>query len=424
VLLVSSSAQQPQLERRHRVGSALKDGILLLHATSQISGTTDAFRQDPFFYYFTGLADTVGAILAIDAKSGESWLFVPPTLQFSYFSLSPNIVPGAEAERRLGIDHVENWLELNSFLADLAQRNARVFYASGGEHAVELPENLLKAGYPAWLEIVLRRWPSLMVKDASNEVAGLLSTQSPEELERIRLAAKATVSALMSGMRAIKPNVAQRDVELAVVKRCSQAGASTEAFWPWVMSGETAVFPAPPSSDARYDHLNRPMKSGDLVRLDVGCEKDHYGGDLGRTVPVSGHYDPGQRETWEIFVAAYLTAARTIRSGATVNQVFDTWSQELKRHLSTAQTKLAKDAIRLWIDRKNVPYWQIHTTNLLAWSAPEPFKVGTTINFEPIATVDGQAFFIEDMYVITKQGSQILTPGAPYSADQIEAKMR
>jgi len=107
-----------------------------------------------------------------------------------------------------------------------------------------------------------------------------------------------------------------------------------------------------------------------------------------------------------------------------VNQVFDTWSQELKRHRSTAQTKLAKDAITLWIDRKNVPYWQIHTTNLLAWSAPEPFKVGTTINFEPIATVDGQAFFIEDMYVITKQGSQILTPGAPYSADQIEAKMR
>ena len=37
----------------------------------------DGFRQDPAFYYFTGLANTVGAILAIDGRSRESWLFLP-----------------------------------------------------------------------------------------------------------------------------------------------------------------------------------------------------------------------------------------------------------------------------------------------------------------------------------------------------------
>src|SRR6202035_4138194 len=53
---------------------------------------------------------------------------------------------------------------------------------------------------------------------------------------------------------------------------------------------------------ALYDHLNKEMRDGELVRLDVGCEWQHYQGDLGRTVPVSGHYSDDQGETWNIFV--------------------------------------------------------------------------------------------------------------------------
>jgi Xaa-Pro aminopeptidase len=53
-----------------------------------------------------------------------------------------------------------------------------------------------------------------------------------------------------------------------------------------------------------------------------------------------------------------------------------------------------------------------------------PLRQGTTINFEPIASIDGQGFFLEDMYLITKDGAELLTPGGPYSAEEIEAAMR
>ena len=65
----------------------------------------------------------------------------------------------------------------------------------------------------------------------------------------------------------------------------------------------------------------------------------------------------------------------------------------------------------------------MHTTNLVAASPVEPLREGTTINFEPIASVDGQGFFLEDMYLITKRGAELLTPGVPYSATEIEAAM-
>ena len=85
---------------------------------------------------------------------------------------------------------------------------------------------------------------------------------------------------------------------------------------------------------------------------------------------------------------------------------------------------LAQHAIDFWLDRKNVPYWQVHTTNLMAASPVGPLRPGTTINFEPIASIDGQGFFLEDMYIITKDGAELLTPGVPYSAEEIEAAMK
>jgi Xaa-Pro aminopeptidase len=250
-----------------------------------------------------------------------------------------------------------------------------------------------------------------------------MAIQSADETMALRFAGKATVSAMMAGLRAIQENVLQRSVEAAVENGCWAAGAHGSAFWPWAMAGENAVFPHPFLSFARYDHLNRIMRSGELVRLDVGCEWDHYQGDLGRTVPVSGHYDDSQRETWNIFVAAYHAGVEALRDGVTEDQVFEAWQKELSKHRASARTVLAQHAIDSWSNRKNVPFWQVHTTNLLPAFPAGPLRAGTTINFEPIASVDGQGFFLEDMFLIGKNGAELLTPGVPYSAEDIETAM-
>lgn len=70
------------------------------------------------------------------------------------------------------------------------------------------------------------------------------------------------------------------------------------------------------------------------------------------------------------------------------------------------------------------PFWQVHLTNLLAAYPVGPLRAGTTINVEPMGTVDGQAFFLEDMYLITTKGTELLTPNVAYSAEEIEAAMR
>lgn len=414
-------------ERRQRAATAFHDGILLFHANSELDFAADGFRQDPLFYYFTGLGNTVGAILAIDGKLGESWLFLPSKPPFLRIGLQPEAQPGVGAAKRLAIEHVVDWSELEQFFASRAGQASPLYYADDVSKFEDLPPGLLSSKSPeapTWLQIILQKWSTFEAKEAGRQIHALMAVQSAEEIGSLRAAAKATVTALMAGMHAIRPGVSQRSVEVVVENSCWSADAHGISFWPWAMAGDNAVFPRPFTSLARYDHLNQNMRPGDLVRLDVGCEWDHYQGDLGRTVPVSGHYDDGQRETWNIFVAAYRAGVRALRDGVTVDEVFDVWQKELVSHRASAKSLLAQHAIDSWSDRKNIPYWQVHTTNLLAAYPVGPLRAGTTINFEPIASVDGQGFFLEDMYLITPDGAELLTPGVPYSAGDIETAMK
>ena len=422
-----ASAENLFNERRHRAAAALRDGILLLHASTVLDLSADGFHQDPYFYYFTGLENTVGAVLAVDGKTGESWLFLPTNPPYRKRGLQPDAQPGAEAAGRLALEHVVDWSELENFLAARTASSLPLYYCDDFPKFADLPPKFLSSkspDAPTWLQIILNKYPSFEAKESSKQLQALMEVQSADEVAALRSAARATVAAWMAGMRAIHPDASQRSVEAAVSKLCWDSGAHGVAFWPWSMSGENAVFPRPFFSMARYDHLNQTMRSGELVRLDVGCEWNHYTGDFGRTIPASGHYDDAQRETWNIYVDAYKAGAKSLREGVTVDQVFEVWKTELVRHRAAAKSSLAQHAIDLWSDRKNVPFWQIHTTNLVAAAPAGPLREGTTINFEPIASVDGQGFFLEDMYVITKSGAEILTPGVPYAAEEIEAAMK
>ena len=70
-------------------------------------------------------------------------------------------------------------------------------------------------------------------------------------------------------------------------------------------------------------------------------------------------------------------------------------------------------------------WWEIHGVGLeAAEGAPEILRAGMVVAFEPIFSVDGQGFYLEDMILVTKDGHEILTPGLPYSALEDRARRR
>jgi Xaa-Pro aminopeptidase len=430
ITLAAPGAKELQ-QRRHTAAATFHDGLLLIHAKNSVELTADAFRQNPAFYYYTGLESALTAILVIDGPTNQSWLFVGPphpwlaasqTPGSSLDPPSPEISPANAA----GMDHVQDWSQLENFLTEKSRTTTKLYYVDDSFATPDLPASLASTKSPApplWIAAIQQRWSAFQPQSAATKVSAQMIVQSAYEQSALRAAAKSSVPAILAGIHAIRPGATQRTVELAVANACWQSGAHGVSFWPWAMSGKNGVIPRTFASIFRYDHLDTTMQAGDLVRLDIGCESDHYGGDLGRTVPVSGHYTADQRETWNIFVAAYQAAVRTFRPGITEDQVFETWRAELQSHSATAKSSMAQDAIKTWSDRQKISYWQLHAMNLDASALDGPLKPGTTIDFEPIAQIAGQGFYLEDMFLITETGAELLTPGVPYTAEEIEATM-
>ena len=66
-----------------------------------------------------------------------------------------------------------------------------------------------------------------------------------------------------------------------------------------------------------YDHLDRQMRSGEGVFLDVGAEVGYYVSDIGRTAPVSSKFSPEQKTLYEAYLACFRKAEQGIRPGVT-----------------------------------------------------------------------------------------------------------
>lgn len=416
-LAVPSWADQAECkERRQRASKAFSDGILLLHSKTITYDVDDGYREEAAFYYLTGLENAPSVILAIEGKSGDSWLFLN-TKRLG------DVRPGAEAERKLGMQHVLDWSQLDDFLTRQIATGAVIYFQPD---TPMLPENLsanTERGMPAWVQILQKKWPSAQFRPVGYKLDTLMAVESNLEQQASRVAARVTVAAFTAGAKAVHTGASQREVELAVVDACWKAGARGVSFWPWALTGANGVFPKPFESDSRYDHLDTTLRAGDLMRLDVGCEWEHYQGDLGRTIPVSGHYTDEQREIWDMFVAAYVKVAGEMKEGLTKDQAFQIWRSELQRQGVAAKTSLAKEAVMNWSERKNVPYWQMHTMNLNAGHIEGPLRAGMVIDFEPIVSIGGQGYYLEDMYLIDETGAELLTPGVPYTAEQIESFM-
>lgn len=87
----------------------------------------------------------------------------------------------------------------------------------------------------------------------------------------------------------------ERTLTGAFTADCMTLGAQRDAFSPIIRSGPDSLWPWR-ILGAHYDRRNRTLRSGELVIFDVGCERDHYVSDVGRTFPVDSRFTPRQQE--------------------------------------------------------------------------------------------------------------------------------
>lgn len=415
----------------------LPDGIVILHARSDLFSQRgmylQSFEQEPNFYYFTGLENASGAILAIDGVARQSWLFVPLHLSGPASDLNRPFVrlPGSP-ELPAVVEHIEPWDRFVPYISKRLLEKPKPklyvddtgswFFSQLGESN---PPDIAPIENPLllWKHALQTKWPAAEIQSASDVIHTMRVVKSAREVDIMRQVGKISASATIAALRSLKPGVSQREVEAEAVRECIKAGGEGASFWPWILTGRNAVPPFPLETAADYHRMNRRMQSGELAHVDLGCEFEHYGGDVGRTAPVSGHFDAEQREVWELLVHAYLAGVSSIHPDTTREEIVGACMRQLKIDGAGVKSSLARKAVAELLGPQGADKWLLHGAGLECCERPftsGKLRAGTVVILEPDFDVDGQAFYLEDMILVTEHGHEVLTDAIPYGADEIE----
>jgi Xaa-Pro aminopeptidase len=416
---IPASAYPPR-----RAAAIARVGADVLIVPSRASFLADdqlGFVQAADFQYLTGLEDLVGAVLVLDGAASTSALFVAPRNPL----LTRGIVaPGEESARRLRMSSVQPLDALEPWLRQRLARGGATVYVAPTDARGAVTAPLPMAGsvlrWQAWLTSL----GAARVTSAVTVLRPLRDIKDADELGILRRVGRTSGEAFLAGLRALAPGKWQHDSELAVVNACRAAGARSVSFWPWTMSGPNAEFTSLWNSFLAYDHVDREMKAGEVVRVDVGCQVDHYMGDVGRTAPVSGRFSAGQREAWDLFIASYRAGLTKIRDSASARTVYDAALAEVRRLAPALETRQGRRAAEVLLGPKGTEPWELHGVGLDdAEGLPEVLRAGMVVAYELMFTVDGDGFYLEDMIAVTRDGYEVVTPGLPYTAREIEAAM-
>ena len=139
--------------------------------------------------------------------------------------------------------------------------------------------------------------------------------KSRAEISAMRRAAKVASDAHAKVIAMTEPGLYEYQLEAELIHEFRRNNA-INSYSPIVGGGANACI-------LHYVENREPLKDGDLVLIDAGCELDYYASDITRTFPVNGRYSAEQRAVYEVVLEAQLAAIDKVTIGNHWNDPHD-----------------------------------------------------------------------------------------------------
>lgn len=411
-------------QRRIRAMQALPNGLLLFPANTRIkSYEQHGFIQNTAFYYLTGLGNSIGAVLVLDAKRGKSILFAPSTIGLDGMEENALVPINNASMNYLKLDSLMPIERFNDYLEQrLSNDTSLAVFASHQNEGIRFQNYSVM--HDPWIEHLQHKFPGRRFGDPAPAL-NQQEIKSVSEINALRKAGLNARNALIRALQAVKPGIGSREVEGTIVLECTCNEGNGIYFWPLVVQGKKAEYPGFFNVFTDYKNASEKLTAGNLARIDLGCDFNHYKSDVGRTVPVSGSFTDEQREVYDLLVHGYLAALNTFKDGTTLKSIFTTFFEEVQQHKDDLKTPMGKKAFELLTGPNGMRSFQVHEMGLGATEKQVlQLKEGMVVAWEPMFTVGDQSYYLEDLILITKNGYENLTPGLPYYATDIEKQMK
>ncbi|MDB5954932.1 aminopeptidase P N-terminal domain-containing protein [Ramlibacter sp.] len=452
--------------RRARMAAQLgANGIAIIPTAPERQRNRDSdflFRHDSYFYYLSGFSEPHAWLVV--TSDGCSTLFCQPKdLEreiWDGYRLGPEAAVGA-----LGVDAAYPVSDLDKQLPRLLENRDTVWFPFAIHEGLE-------QRVAGWLNQVRARvrYGALCPEQQSDLCAVLDEmrlTKDAHEQDIMRRAAAISAGAHVRTMQACArmlragEDVREYHLDAELMHEFRMGGSQYPAYSSIVAAGANACV-------LHYRADVAPVRAGELVLIDAGCELDGYASDITRTFPADGKFSGPQRALYDLVLASQEAAAAVTKPGARFTDPHEAAVKVLAqgmldvRLLDRNKVGSLDDVIE---KRAYFPFYMHRTGHWLgmdvhdAGSYVEPGEVGQVserkdplsgeiIKNRPsrilqpgmVLTIEPGIYVrpgegvpeqfhnigirIEDDAIVTAQGCELITRGVPVNGDEIEALMR
>lgn len=442
----------PYFERRQALLRAMqaKGGGLCIITTSleyvRNGDNVFPFRPDSYFYYLSGFKEPEAAIVLIAGESNQSILFCRPKNEEREIWDGLRYGPQA-AKDHFGFDEAYPIESLKDKLPLLLKNLPTLFYAPHYHPHLDTLVNqsiqVLKGQSRSGV------MPPAQIMDIHFLLNEMRLIKDETEIMLMQKAADIAAIAHQRAMKKASQVQYEYELEAELLYAFRQHGAQSPSYSPIVAGGKHACI-------LHYNDNNQPLRQGDLVLIDAGCEYEGYASDITRTFPLNGVFSGAQRDLYELVLRAQLAAIDAAQVGTRYHSMHDVAVRILtqgmldlrlldQNKVGGVDDAIASGAYRLFymhgtghwlgLDVHDVGNYRDHAHPGPTETAPHRFlKAGMVITIEPGIYVRPhpgvpEAFWdigirIEDDILITEKGPHNLSAAAPKSVVDIESLMR
>ena len=424
-------------ERRDKLGSILpkNSAVVIAGASTQYrnADSSHAFRQDSNFWYLTGFneAESTLVLLINEKNNVQSIAFVPEKDELK--EIWDGYRAGPEgAMKDYGFDLAFNNTEIDQRLPDLLAGHNQVFYPVGKSQTLD-------ADIIEWIKSAKskdRHSSAIDIADASSKVGNQRLIKDEDEIKIMKKACQISAEAHVEAMKFVKPGMTEQEMEAFYQYEFSKRGGRFSAYTPIVAGGENACV-------LHYVENSKPLKDGELLLVDAGCEFELYASDITRTYPINGKFTTPQLAIYEVVLEAQL---KSIEAISTNNNVMD--AQIISEKVITQglidlgilqgsmEELHAAGAFKDFYMHK-IGHWlgiDVHDAgDYMEDGDYMKFKPGMVTTVEPGIYISsssdvedkwkGIGIRIEDDILVTAEGNENLTAFVPSDPKEIEALM-
>jgi Xaa-Pro aminopeptidase len=424
--------------RRNLMGLMEPNSIAIIPAAHEQIRSRDTeypFRQDSDFYYLSGFTEPEAVLVLLPGRRhGQFVMFCREKDPRQELWNGRRAGPEKVCEHH-GADDAFPIGDIDDILPGLLEGRERVYYSLG--RSPDFDRQIM-----AWVNSIRSKVSSGAVPpgeftDLDHMLHDLRLVKSAAELRLMRKAGDITTRGHRRAMRACRPGLFEYQLEAELHHEFVQGGARFPAYSSIVGGGENAC-------TLHYVANGSRLRDGDLVLVDAGCELEYYAADVTRTFPVNGRFSPVQRKLYEVVLEAQRAAIAEIAAGKHWNEPHDASVRVITQGLvdlgilrGRVHNLIKKGAYRAFFMHK-VGHWlglDVHDVgDYRVGDQWRTLEAGMVMTVEPgiyiapdntavAAKWRGIGIRIEDNVVVTADGCEVISDGAPKTVEEIEAEM-